>query len=62
MIADWSSAWDTTTPRRRSKFSGRTECVQTVTGLAPDRYHSIIEPTKKEAARIAISPGTSGQL
>lgn len=36
--------------------------VQQVTGLAPDRYHKILEPTKKEAARIAVSPGNSGQL
>jgi enediyne biosynthesis protein E4 len=36
--------------------------VQTLTDLAPGRYYEITEPTKKEAARIAISPGNSGQL
>jgi hypothetical protein len=36
--------------------------VQKLTGLAWDRYHHVVEPTKKEAARIALSPGTSGQL
>jgi enediyne biosynthesis protein E4 len=36
--------------------------VQKVTGLTPDRYHQIIEPATKEAARIAISPGATGQL
>ena len=35
--------------------------VQKVIGLARDRYHQITEPTK-EVARIAISPGNSGQL
>jgi enediyne biosynthesis protein E4 len=36
--------------------------VQKVTGLARDRYHQIAEPAKKEAARIAVSPGSSRQL
>jgi hypothetical protein len=36
--------------------------VQSLTGLAPDRYHQIVEPTKKEAARIALSSSASGQL
>ena len=36
--------------------------VQKVTGLAPNRYHRIIESANKEAARVAISPGNSGQL
>lgn len=35
--------------------------VQKVIGLARDRYHQITEPMK-EAARVAISPGNSGQL
>jgi hypothetical protein len=36
--------------------------VQTLTGLAHGRYHLMIEPAKKETARIALSPGSSGQL
>jgi hypothetical protein len=36
--------------------------VQKLTTLARDRYHDIVEPTKKEAARLASSPGNSGQL
>jgi enediyne biosynthesis protein E4 len=36
--------------------------VQSVTGLALNRYHQVVEPTMKEAARIALSPGASGQL
>jgi enediyne biosynthesis protein E4 len=36
--------------------------VQKLTALARDRYHDIVEPTEKEAARLALSPGNSGQL
>jgi hypothetical protein len=36
--------------------------VQQATGLTPNRYHSITEPTNKETAHGAISPGHSGQL
>lgn len=36
--------------------------VQTVTDLAQDRYHLVVEPTRKEAKDIAISPGAIGQL
>jgi enediyne biosynthesis protein E4 len=36
--------------------------VQSASGLAINRYHKIVEPTKKEAARIALSSGASGQL
>ena len=36
--------------------------IQKITGLAHNRYHDIVEPVKKEAGRLAISPGNSGQL
>ena len=36
--------------------------VQKLTGLASNRYHRIIESANKEAARVAIPPGNSGQL
>jgi hypothetical protein len=36
--------------------------VQKVTGLALNRYHQIIESANKEAARVAIPAGNSGQL
>ncbi|MEO7650165.1 MAG: CRTAC1 family protein [Bryobacteraceae bacterium] len=36
--------------------------VQQLSGLAPNRYHSITEPTTKEKAQSAISPGHSSKL
>jgi hypothetical protein len=39
-------------------WPGGTE--QHVPGLAPNRYHSITEPTNKESAHGALSPGHSG--
>ena len=36
--------------------------VQSVIALALNRYHQIVEPIKKEVARIALSPSATGQL
>ena len=43
------------------EIRGLTECPK-VTGLAPDRYHRYRRTHEKGGRRIAISPGTSGQL
>jgi enediyne biosynthesis protein E4 len=36
--------------------------IQKISGLAKNRYHEIVEPANREAARIALPPVNSGQL